>query len=161
MDYEGVATRVKAFDARHGASVEDDQWVLFEDGARREVNPLGPLIDPSSDLQENARRILHYHSVRLQRAIARFERKKRELGALARAHLGERLCGSAPMDLKEAETLLSALRDTVMKCKQSRDAAQAEVEANKPQRLKELERQSNANRMANQEILTLTAKFQV
>lgn len=84
MDIYGDGTpkqRVAKFDAMHGASIYDGVWLYFEDGARREGDPLGALCEPPTDPRQLQKNIVRYHTFLLNRHIRAFDDRKRELVA--------------------------------------------------------------------------------
>jgi hypothetical protein len=161
VDYEGVKARIAAFDARHGACIEDAGWLVFEDGALRELNPLGPLMEPPKDAQALARRKFHYCGLRLREAVARFDDRKERFAQEAKVSLSLRTCGPPSATPEGVETVLAALQDTVRKCQQAHEAAKAALEATKPEHVKDREKQLAANREQHQDVLSRIAKFQV
>lgn len=154
MDYGAVKARVEDFDARHGANVLRDQWIFFEDGATREVNPVGALLEPPSDPRELAQNKLRYHTILLTRATNEFEERKRYYLMAAKANLNQRY-SNPPLAVPDtAAAELGQLRDRVMVHKKNHDEALAEVERTKPSRLRAMETQSAINREQNQKLIS-------
>ena len=73
MDCLGINQRLHEFDKSHGSFVCVNEWLLFEDGARRERNPLGALIDPPKDLLKRAQNVVQFHQEKLNLAVAEFD----------------------------------------------------------------------------------------
>ncbi len=75
--------RTAWFDEQHGKDEailgESGFWILFPDGARRELNTLGALIEPPEDELERLSAIQHYHDLLLHRAIAEFRNLRQQL----------------------------------------------------------------------------------
>jgi hypothetical protein len=150
----GVKERVMAFDASHGAWVQDGAWLHFEDGACREVNPLGLLSAPPSDPYKLWNRILRYHEIRLAAAVLAFEDRKKYLVQSAKAHLGEQvMVGAAVANADAAEAELKKLQAEAQKCKRAVDAARTQRDAVEPDGLKRRRQRNEENREANQELL--------
>ncbi len=154
IDYGAVKQRLAEFDARHGASVAEDGWILFEDGAVRESDPMGVLMAPPSKPWDLTRRVLHYQQVILNRAVAAFEERRSYYVRAATANLNQQFCAPAPTDPELAAAELKQLQRAVRAAKRKYDAALAAVEAAKPPRLRELEATNAANRKANEALLT-------
>ncbi len=152
IDYGGINQRIAAFDAQHGDSVHEEGWILFADGAAREANPMGPLLEPPRDDWPRLKRILHYHEILLQRAVNAFNEQRHNLTLLAKNNLNLQNCGPAP-NIAEATSELKQLQKQVKAHRKAYAAALAAVEAAKPARLKELEEQNASNRAANEALL--------
>ena len=163
VDWGGVKARIAAFEARHGSCIQEPGggFVLFEDGAMSDPNPLGPLIEPPTDEFECARRKLRYCELQVMEAVQRFDEKKRDLVSGARAHLKDRMSGPPPMQADEAATVLKALKDTVKGCQSKHAEARAEVERLKPEVFKERERQNAENKSQNQALLDAVKGIEV
>jgi hypothetical protein len=63
-----VMNRVDQFDTKHGEFVNENGWLYFEDGAGRDSNPLGALMEPPKNPKELARLQVIYWEIKLQRA---------------------------------------------------------------------------------------------
>src|SRR4051812_1754533 len=96
LDVGGITHRVAAFDKRHGASIFDEAWLRFEDGACREINPMGALIEPPTDPYDRARRKAVYHKIIFERAVRDFDNAKRNYRGVIHANLNSHVCGPAP-----------------------------------------------------------------
>jgi hypothetical protein len=153
MDYGAINQRLAEFDARHGANVCEEAWILFEDGAVREGNPMGPLMEPPSDPHQLAKRKERYHAVLLRRAVSAFEDRKRYYARAAKANLNQQWCAPVPVDAEAAAAELKALQAVVETCKRNHDQARAEVEKTVPASLKIRKEQDAANRKANETLL--------
>lgn len=68
-----VSQNVRAFDTKHGKNSVLNGWIYFEDGAVRENDLLGRLIDPPEDEYEKLKNIIHYHRGRLAKAVSEFD----------------------------------------------------------------------------------------
>jgi hypothetical protein len=134
---------------------------LFEDGALREGNALGALIEPPGDPHLRAKRIRIYHEVMLERSVQAFHDQKTKILQIAKINLKAQFCGSPPVDVGQAEAELKQLRATAKKCKSNLDKARDAEEAAKPERLRERERQDVANRAANSALIDRLNKIEV
>jgi hypothetical protein len=153
-DYSVMKSRVEQFDAEHGASVFQDNWIVFEDGAMREGNSYGVLSDPPEDPLQLAKRKLRYREIILQRATEEFRSRKDYFVRAAKTNMRNRyLCSAPPADGEQAAAELKGLQHVVRIAKGKYDAALAAVEASKPQRLKEVEALNAANQAANAALL--------
>jgi len=160
IDYGGAKQRVAKFDAKHGENVDIDGWILFEDGARRELHPLGALIEPSSNPNDLAKAIFHYWSVKLKRAVNEFEQRKRHYKNSSKVALNMAFAGSAPdPDVVEAE--LTALRDAVRRIQEKYEEAKNDVDRTTPSRIKELNERAAQNRERHQAILSRLSTLEV
>ena len=74
-----VKQRVEQFDAKHGASVYTDGWVWFEDGAKREGNPMGPLLEQPANPVQRRQNIVRYYEILLDRKMREFDKLKKLL----------------------------------------------------------------------------------
>ena len=142
MDCEGINSRIKAFDDSHGNFVYVDGWLLFEDGAQRENNPLGALIDPPPDPLKLAKKIHRYWKVKLELAVEEFHHYRDLFLQHARNSCKQR---RAPAPLKSTDEVVKHLKELQKKvraCQGQLKAAEEVAEQHKPPRLKELEEQS-------------------
>lgn len=74
-----VMTRVREFDRLHGTPAQLNDWLYFPDGATREVNPQGALIDPPQNDFERLQNVYRYHQARLAEAVRQFTNLKEAL----------------------------------------------------------------------------------
>ncbi len=161
IDFDQVNSRVAAFNKRHGASVAYGEWILFEDGARREQNPLGALIEPPDIPWDRAKRIAQYHAIILDAAVKAFDRKRRYYMECAQGSLNQPFCPPAAVDAAVAGAELRTLQAKVKEAKAAHDKATAAVEAAKPAYFREREQDNAANRAANQALMEQLSKITV
>jgi hypothetical protein len=154
MDYGSVNHRIAQFDKRHGESIFYDHWIRFEDGAAREENPLGLLLDPPTDPWDRMKRIEYFHRIKLARAVKAFDSRKKHYAESALAAMKDQFTGPPIASTAVAVAELKQLAGVVKAMKSTHDKAVAAVEAAKPQRLRDLEASNNANRQRQQELLT-------
>jgi hypothetical protein len=80
MDQFGAAAKIADFDKRNGGnSVLYRNWIYYENGANRDMWPLGILLEPPADEYERLRNILRYHEGRQVEAVRQFDNFKEEL----------------------------------------------------------------------------------
>ena len=142
IDSEGVKSRIKAFDDSHGNFVYVDGWLLFEDGAQRENNPLGALIGPPPDPLKLAKKIRWYWKVKLELAVEEFHHYRDQHLLHARTACKQQFVSAPLKPTEEVVEHLKELQKKVRACQGQLKAAEKVVEQHKPQRLRELEEQS-------------------
>lgn len=74
-----VQTRIATFDRLHGGGVFDGNWIWFEDGANRDGNPLGVLLEPPEDPRKRWQNIVKYHQTILNGLVRDFDEFKKGL----------------------------------------------------------------------------------
>lgn len=162
--YDSVKLRINAFEKRHGGpevAVRVSGWILYPNGAARETNPLGALLDPSTDKLERARNILFYHETRLRLATEAFTERKRFYAENARVALKERFAPVLPVAQDAAVKELNELLTRVRECQAAVDEARKAVVAAKPQHVAEAEAQSARNKDAAQSMLNALESFKI
>lgn len=123
MEYGNTVTeRIANFERIHGASVYDGVWLYFEDGARREGNPLGPLMEPPDNPQARQQNIVFYHKLALEHATDEFDALKKQLLANPGTH----------PDTDANLARLAALRATARRMTTKFRAAQEELKRLSP-----------------------------
>jgi hypothetical protein len=154
LDAQGVNARVKAFDNSHGNFVCVDGWVLFEDGAQREKNPLGRLMEPPADPLELARKIEWYWQVRLDLAVDEFDCYKSRHLFHAKTSMRQQMA-SAPLEqTPEVVKHLKELKKKVRTCQRKLEVAEEAIEQHKPQRLRDMEEQNEQYREAADSLIS-------
>lgn len=84
MDMYGEGTanqRAAVFDKMHGGlenAVHDATWNYYADGAVREINPAGVLMEPPENPRERQNKIVYFHKLRVAKAVRRFDTVKAE-----------------------------------------------------------------------------------
>jgi hypothetical protein len=145
--------RVHLFDKSHGAFICVNEWLLFEDGARRERNPLGALISPPQDSRQRAQNIVQYHQERLKLAVAEFDHFKKNHMINAKVALRQ---SNVPAPVEQPDSIISKLRtlqEKVKQCRKQLDKAKAELDKHTPQRVRDVQATNNRNREASQNLL--------
>src|SRR4030042_4610839 len=79
LDGLSPAQRCKKFDDAHGDYVVIGHWIFYEDGAHREKNPYGPLVEPPENERECCQMIVQFAEAKLQLARDEFNNLKFEL----------------------------------------------------------------------------------
>jgi hypothetical protein len=154
LDCEGVNQRIAAFDKRHDgeSAVLDGSWIRFADGALREKDPLGAIIEPPSDPNQCAQLRRRYRKLLLDRAVRAFDQARQNYAAMAQSNLQSQYCGAAP-DVAHAVGELKQLLKKAQLAKAAYDEADKAVDATKPQRQRELQKLDADNRRANEALL--------
>jgi hypothetical protein len=161
LDFEGIKKRLAEFDEAHGQSLVDNNWILYEDGAARETNPLGALIIPPSDPWERAKRIAYYRQLVLQRAVDKFHERRDFYLTFINANLNQAYCPKTPFTPEQATKELEELRKAVRRAKRQHQQACADVEANTPERVRMRREQNTKNRQENESLLTAVRSLEV
>lgn len=121
-----VRGRLRQFDAANGDDAIQDEnglWLLFSNGATREVNPYGALRDTTTFSPLGVARNKHYyHELKLKRAVEKFDRRKKELLADINAW------GEEEQHVAE----LKAMRDEIRKLKAAVEEAVVDVQQHDP-----------------------------
>jgi hypothetical protein len=140
MDFDSgsVKHRVTTFDTKHGGrenSVQSEGgWIYYKDGAKRETEPLGALVEPPTDGYELAVAKLNYARTVLKRGNDEFANLREQLRFTLRDDVG----------LAKLKRLKSALP----KLQQEVTWAEAAVNATEQGRRIQSERQSLAEERA-------------
>jgi hypothetical protein len=80
IDTDYVNQRVKQFDEKHGSDyLRVGVWLIYSDGAYREVNPLGLLAEPPADAYERCKLQVQYREEALRQTAAAFKELKEVL----------------------------------------------------------------------------------
>jgi hypothetical protein len=160
LDFGAVNQRIAAFDRLHGASIFHEGFIRFEDGACREANPLGVMVDPPADPWDRAKRVLMYRKIIFQRAVRAFDQAKQGYAQMAQAQLNSQTCGPAPaMDFTTSE--LKRLQSAARAAKRSYDKAVAAVEAATPAWRRNMEAQNVRNRADNEALLNSVRSIEI
>jgi hypothetical protein len=161
MDCVSIKTRVKEFDVRHGEDsvVFNVGWLLFGNGAMREINPMGPLIEPPEDNYKRAKLVVRYHEIKLNLAAEEFNLLKHNLKLHAKVGLKERFCPPPPP--QEEIERLKQLKKKVQKWQRKLEKSHKELENSKPAQLVERDKTNEGNRRANEDLLGEVERIEV
>ena len=160
MDTGVVNGRIAAFDRRHGASVFIDGWIVYADGATREGDPFGALMEPPADPWERAKKIALHHRIIYDRALKAFDEARQGYRIMISNNLKMRVCGPAPA-IDESVAELKRLRNTAKRAKDNLDKALAAVEAARPDQDRAAERVNQENRNDNEDLLAAIDKIEL
>ena len=154
LDVASVKARIAGFERAHGDSILHNGWIYFQDGAVRELNPLGLLAEPPEDPWKLAVRIRDYWQLKMAVATEAFDLRKKQFLQSAKSHLHEEhSVGAPPVGADAAAAELNVLKQAVVKAKAGLDAALAECARAEPEGLKRGRERNDVNRQANQELL--------
>jgi hypothetical protein len=148
--------RIRDFDIKHGGDgIRIGEWIVYSDGATREPNPLGGLIEPHPDPRVRFPIRIKYQEELLRRAVGRFDDYKSKMARCARINLNERQCVTAP-PCSEAEVvqILKTLQAQVKTCKGRLEEVRREFEENKPDWLRHHEAGHTEIRTLNENFLS-------
>ena len=152
MAYQNVNAVVKEFDDTNGEFVISGEWLVFKNGAMREVHPMGRLIDPPANEYERAKITVHYHKIRLQLAVEQFDREKLALSISAKTNLNQANCPH-PGTVEDTTKRLKELKGIVADRAVALKLAEEELEKYIPKHIAVHSRIDAENRAANQKIL--------
>ncbi len=133
--FSPLVTRFRQqFMAAHGeyVALEGGFRYVFADGALMDRDPMGITAEPPEDPLEKARLIVKFWDAKLKRAILDFEEMKEELKGRA---IAARRSGYEPPCDEDLQPLVK-LQKTCTALQRKLVAAQAEVEARVPARIK-------------------------
>jgi hypothetical protein len=161
IDCGSVNARIKEFDIRHGDNPVclNSAWLLFEDGAKRETNPLGPLVEPPEDSWQRSQAVARYWEVKTQLAVEEFNNLRQNLLAHCKTMAGQKI--SAPPPSEQELARLITLKKKVHKYQRQLHEALENVEASKPEGLKQKEEMYEENRQANLAYLNRVSEIEV
>lgn len=160
MDGLSVKGRVEAFDNKHGRDcVVFDSWLLFADGASREIDPFGLLAEPPQDVYKCNQFKVKYHTIKLELAAEEFSVLKQSVMAHTKVILRDRSCSGAPG--REAVERLKELQKKVRACQRNLDEAKDNLEKSKPACLIQREVSNEHNRRKAEEFLSEIEKIEI
>ena len=161
-DYgNGVKQRLKNFDDAHGDYVVSDGFIFYEDGAIRELNPYGCLIEPPVDVYQCAKLKLKFCELKLALATEEFSISKRNILLQTKANIQGQYAAAPTEAQKNTVKQLKSLKQKVESWKRKVRQAKTNLEKNKPQRLIERENNSENNRQANISLLSELGKIEI
>lgn len=81
MDYgRDPKTRIECFEKIHGPDFAcGEAFIYYQDGARREHNPLGAFNEPPEDPRKLYHNICHFYQLKLDQAVSQFDELKDHL----------------------------------------------------------------------------------
>lgn len=155
-----IKEKLKEFDSKHGDFVVYEGWLLFEDGAYREKNPMGRWAEPDTDIYKRNKRIAHYYEIKLQLAVEEFWRLKNNLHAVARFNTQQQQNVNCPPDKGQLDHL-KELKRKVNALKKRFEEATKQVEASRPKEMKIREKIEEENRLKNEQFLNELNEIEV
>ncbi len=161
-DAPGGQGRVEAFDKEHeesGPALRSGAWLYYANGARREINPNGPLCDPPQDPQQQAKAKAVYLKLVFDRASTIFADRKAEIEKHLQSIAHSQLIMSTPpsVDAVALSAELQELRDEVRKAHKAYMQARDAAEEAAPEERRQLEAKDEEARHAANEALTRVA----
>ena len=129
----GMRERIEEFDVRHGSDcLRVDGWIVYSDGASRDTDPYGPLLEPSQDLFERSKLIVTYYVEKHRRAAAEFESERESMLVAAKMAARAHQPGFPPMPTDQAVEKLKRLKGYVRRCQKELKKAQQELIQHQP-----------------------------
>jgi hypothetical protein len=147
------------FDKRHGDSVQVPGWLLYEDGAQRELNPLGAYVEPSDDPYQRALAVLKYWQIKLRLAVDRFHDEKAMLRGHVNSIMQDRFPPAPPSKEKIKE--LKVMRDECKRLQKCVEDAEQALEKAKPDSMKASEQRAAENHLAAQDFMAELGKVEI
>ncbi|MCC6127286.1 MAG: hypothetical protein IT426_20175 [Pirellulales bacterium] len=163
FDRMTVTQRIGYFDSKHGNDcIPIGGWLIFSDGAMRDIDPLGPFMEPPFDRQERLRIQITYQEEMLRRAIDRFEEYKRIVVNEAKNNLTEQVVTPPPpCDERLAVNNLKRFKANVWLMKRRLDELKQELDASKPPVRALREATAFVNKEKNAKFLEAVNKIEV
>jgi hypothetical protein len=157
---ESVRERIEKFDAEHGNDgIVIDGWLLFSDGAMRELSPLGMMRKVPNDIFKAAKLKVHYWEAKLGLAVEEFSTFKKNLLSRAKAALNQRYCPPPPPP--EAIEKLKKLKAKVEGFQAKLVEAENNVENAKPDNMKRAEQADEDSRRKNEDFANTIMSIEV
>jgi hypothetical protein len=134
MDYQlSVSGTVRKFDRENGNdAIQIDGWLVFSNGARREVDPHGILHDPPEDAFTRLKLSVKYHTALREREFEAFRARRQELyGAVEAGELPELSdiraeLGALRKKVRDRDAILAKLKGEIAKTPQAQKKRQAQ-----------------------------------
>jgi hypothetical protein len=134
MDYQlSVSGTVKKFDRDNGNdAIQIDGWLVFSNGARREVNPYGVLHDPPDDPYTRLKLSIKYHEALREKELEAFRSRRQELfwaveaGELPRSSEITADLGPLRKKVRDRDAILAKLKQELAKTPQAQEKRRAE-----------------------------------
>jgi hypothetical protein len=169
MDRHGnnVKARVAEFDEVNGNDcIEIGDMLVFSNGACRDRDPLGQLIDPPNNEYERCRQVVRYWETRMQRAKDSFDGLKEHVVTQSKAALAERHAPEPVADAAQTVERLTELKAEVKSCHFQLQKARKALEVSEPnarhaQAARSLNERSAINRQRNGELLSAVQKIKI
>jgi hypothetical protein len=143
------------------AIVAGGGWLLYADGARREINIMGALIEPPDNEYEKHKLLIQYHTTKLALVVEEFQTHKNNLLLHAKAGLRDKCCPPPPANKKEAIVKLKQLKEKVQAYQLELSEARKGLEKNKPASLQQRENVFEQNRLDNENFVGELEKIEI
>lgn len=163
MDYQGMAHAKKQFDKQNGNdAIQIDGWLVFSNGAMREMAPVGIWCDPPNDTYACAKIKVKYREAKLAQATQAFKTLKQELTWQA-DNAVKYAAAETPPEPPSADQIaeLRNLQSMVRKCQKELTVARTELEQSKPPQMRMREQRAAANHDRNAKALQAVSEIKV
>ena len=151
--------RIEQFDLKHGSdAIRIDNWLVYSDGAMREVNPHGSLHEPPGNVHERCKIKVRYREELLQRAVNEFHDAKDQLLATAKARLRN---GDPCESRTEAVAKLTELQTVVKERQRQLNIARTKLEASTPVGLRANTQVSAENKQKNETFISAISQIKI
>lgn len=156
IDSGSVKQRIEQFDTKNGDdAICIDGWLLFSNGAMRELNPLGALIDPPEDAIKRSRNIVRYRHELVQRAENEFKELKRQLLQQAQLSVQHAAANTPPPPPSNADLeKLKRLQELVQERRRQFADAREQLKNDMPEAMKEREARAVNIRESGMRLIT-------
>ena len=167
QDYQNVGDRLQAFDDENEnqncSAIKSGAWLYFHTGARREVNPYGPFIDPPEDPRELAKAQAIYLKLVFNRASYRFSERKRDIehGLASCANTPGLINATPNIDETAITAELTELRDQVHQAHQAYMTVRDAIDETVPDSEKQRQERDQAARQSAREALSRVASIRL
>jgi hypothetical protein len=160
IDCEGIKSRIEHFDVSHGLDcVVLNGWLLFADGAMRELNPMGLLKEPKADAYECSKDVCLFYETKLFFAVEEFSTLKNNLLMRGRTALRLQNCPSPP----DQETIfrLAELKKKVQAAQRKFSKAKKDMENLIPSFIRVNKKMDDENRQKNADFVSRIEEIEV
>lgn len=162
MDKSAMRQRIEAFHERHGADCVDiDGYRVYSDGAYRDIDPIGILAEPDSDLFVRSQRVIEYWEERTDRAVDAFDEAKDVYASFCRAAAHEPSVPATPWAKEQATEHLKKLRAEVHTCQAQLKNARAELKRHEPPHSRERAKRNARQRDDAAELLRAVSQIRI
>ncbi|MFT3784341.1 MAG: hypothetical protein QM790_20215 [Nibricoccus sp.] len=165
IDYNKSQSAQERFDEAQGgrqhAVVDQHNWLIFPNGARRERSQFGAMYEPPEDPRELWKIIAHYRQAILTKAETAFRQRHEQIMGTSKAMLSQKYVGPLDISKEAAVAELTTLRDAVRDAQAKLNEAREKVEEHRPAHLRELEASSAKNKQAAGELIDAIREIKI